>query len=56
MDGLITDDEHEVEEGIPLLRDIPIVGKLFSKSSAHKFKKELIFMITLTQVDRNGRE
>lgn len=54
--GYVTDDEQEIKGKIPVLGDIPLVGRLFSSQSTHEFTKELIVMITLTEVDRSGRE
>lgn len=54
--GHITNDEQEVEDKLPLLGDIPLIGRLFSSESTHEFKRELIVLITLTEIDRSGKE
>jgi len=38
------------------LGDIPLVGWAFTKRSTQVLKLELIVLITLTEVDRAGRE
>lgn len=44
--GLITSNDNKSEKGIPLLRDLPLVGKFFEyKSTIHK-KTELVIFIT----------
>ncbi len=45
LGGLITKDLGESSSGIPILSDIPLLGKLFSKSSDTDNRSELIIFI-----------
>lgn len=46
LGGLITQDERESLEKIPLLGDVPLLGKLFQNKETSKDEKELIISIT----------
>ena len=46
LGGLILETHNEARSGIPLLMDIPWVGRLFSTTSEDDFRTELIVMIT----------
>lgn len=57
--GLMTDTQDTTENKVPLLGDMPIVGKLFrSKRSAQgtsNEKAETLFFVTVTIVDTEGQ-
>lgn len=53
LGGLITDSDSFVKNGIPVLQDIPLVGKLFGSKTKSKNKAELVFVITPHIVDFN---
>jgi general secretion pathway protein D len=44
--GLINEDNTVSESGIPLLKDIPILGYLFKRQSTVRIKRELIILLT----------
>jgi general secretion pathway protein D len=44
--GLITDQSSEGNSGIPYLKDIPILGSIFSQQNNVRTRKELLVMIT----------
>ncbi len=44
--GLIRDNVSEGNSGIPLLKDIPVLGSLFSQQTNTRMKTELLVMIT----------
>ncbi len=44
--GLITSNDHKIEKGIPLLRDLPLIGKLFEYKSKTRARTELVIFIT----------
>ncbi len=46
MGGLISNNVNNVESGVPLLKDIPLLGWLFKYQQEKKDKKELLVMIT----------
>ena len=49
--GLVTDNNQTTETKIPLLGDIPIIGKyLFSHSHADRAKSEVIIFVTVTTI------
>lgn len=51
LGGLITDAELFSKNGIPVLQDIPLLGKLFGSKQKSKEKTELVFVITPHVVD-----
>lgn len=51
LGGLITDSELFSKNGIPVLQDIPLLGKLFGSKEKSKRKTELVFVITPHVVD-----
>jgi general secretion pathway protein D len=44
--GLIRTNESTVHRGVPLLKDIPLIGMLFSSTSTVKQNRELIIFVT----------
>lgn len=44
--GLTSDEDHESDGGIPVLKDIPILGHLFKKSSKKVDRRDLIIFVT----------
>ena len=51
LGGVIEDSESDNNGGIPFLKDIPILGYFFRKSSAQSNKTNLYFFITPTILD-----
>lgn len=51
--GLIDEDKKGVVTKIPLLGDIPVLGRLFSHNDVDNVKKDIIFFITATVIDKN---
>jgi hypothetical protein len=51
--GVIEDQESQNSGGIPLLKDIPILGYLFSKSESQSNKTNLYFFVTPTILDED---
>ncbi len=54
--GLTTKEETEAESGIPLLKDIPIVGWLFKHRATQTRKRDLIIFVTPHIVATNSRK
>ena len=52
LGGLMTKEEQEVEDRIPVLGDIPLLGGAFTNRSTHTFHKELIVIVTPTVVTK----
>jgi type II secretion system protein D len=46
LGGLIREFEDEAESGIPILKDLPLLGVLFSKTIKKKERRELMIFIT----------
>ena len=46
MGGLISEDYIRDEQGIPLLKDIPLIGQAFSNDSLSVNRTELVILIT----------
>lgn len=46
LGGLTVNSEYDAESGIPILKDIPIVGNLFKSTSRRRQRIERLFLIT----------
>ena len=55
LGGLIQQDEGSNDMGIPILKDIPLLGRLFGSTGGHRNRTELIVLIT-PRVIRNSSE
>jgi type IV pilus assembly protein PilQ len=44
--GLTSNETVETDEGIPVLKDIPLIGNLFKRSSKSNDKNDLIVFVT----------
>jgi general secretion pathway protein D len=55
MGGLITEDLRKVNDKIPVLGDIPLIGVLFRSKSERSIKKNLLIFVTAKLVDPAGR-
>lgn len=51
--GLTTVDETESHEGIPILKDLPIIGMLFSYTTKNNESRDLVIFVTPTIVDED---
>ena len=51
LSGLFNQQDERVKTGVPLLKDIPILGQLFSSTRFQKNESELIVVVTPTIVD-----
>jgi type IV pilus secretin PilQ/predicted competence protein len=49
--GLTTEDEVEAEVGIPILKDIPLLGSLFKFTNRRTESRDLVIFVTPTIVD-----
>jgi general secretion pathway protein D len=55
MGGLITEDLRKVNDKIPVLGDIPLLGALFRSKSERSIKKNLLIFVSAKLVDPAGR-
>jgi general secretion pathway protein D len=51
LGGLILETERKSRSGIPILKDLPIIGALFSRTNNRKDKTEIVFFLTAKVVD-----
>jgi len=51
LSGMFGSEEERVKTGVPLLKDIPILGQLFSSTRFQRNESELIVVVTPTIVD-----
>ena len=55
MGGLITEELNKVNDKIPILGDIPLIGALFRSQSEKSIKKNLLIFVTAKLVDPAGQ-
>lgn len=53
--GLIREDVQSVEDKVPLVGDIPFLGKLFQTKTQEHFKRNLMIYVTGTLIDPAGQ-
>jgi len=53
--GLMREDVQNVEDKVPILGDIPIIGRLFQTKAENRIKSNLIIFVTAQIVDATGR-
>jgi general secretion pathway protein D len=53
--GLMREDVQNVEDKVPILGDIPIVGRLFQTKAENRIKSNLIIFVTAQIIDATGR-
>jgi general secretion pathway protein D len=55
MGGLIREDLVKVKDKVPLLGDIPLIGRLFRSEGEYSKKKNLLIFVTARLVDPSGK-
>ena len=55
LGGLMSESTQEVNDKIPVIGDIPIVGRLFQSKVTERTKKSLVFFITARLIKANGK-
>ena len=53
--GLMREDVQNVEDKIPILGDIPLVGRLFQSKAESRIKSNLAIFVTAQVIDATGR-
>ncbi len=53
--GLMREDVQKVEDRVPILGDLPIIGRLFQTNSENRIKSNLIVFVTAQIIDATGR-
>jgi general secretion pathway protein D len=54
LGGLITDNVTKIKDKVPMLGDLPLVGRLFQSQSSSKSKKNLMIFVTPTIINPDG--
>lgn len=54
LGGLVQDSDRTTTTGIPFLKDLPIVGRLFRSESNNKIRTEVVFFITARVIERSN--
>lgn len=55
LGGLIREDVQDVEDKVPVLGDLPLVGRLFRSESEQHFKRNLMIFVTARLIDPSGQ-
>ncbi len=53
--GLIREDVQDVEDKIPVLGDLPFIGRLFKSTAEDHFKRNLMIVVTAKLIDPAGQ-
>ncbi len=53
--GLIREDVQKVQDKVPILGDVPLLGRLFRSDVDQKLKKNLIIFVTARLMDAEGK-
>jgi type II secretory pathway component GspD/PulD (secretin) len=56
MGGLLDDRDDEVEQKVPILGDIPLLGNLFRHKYTKRIKKNLLIFVTASLINPEGEE
>jgi len=54
LGGLITEDVTKIKDKVPMLGDLPFVGRLFRSESSATSKRNLMIFVTPTIIDPAG--
>jgi general secretion pathway protein D len=55
LGGLIREDVQDVEDKIPVIGDLPFIGRLFRSESEQHFKRNLMIFVTAHLIDPSGQ-
>jgi general secretion pathway protein D len=55
LGGLIREDTQEINDKIPVLGDLPIIGRLFQSKVSERTKKNLLIFVTARLIRSNGK-
>jgi general secretion pathway protein D len=55
LGGLLREDTQEIRDKVPILGDVPLVGRLFQSRVSQRIKKNLLFFITARLIKSNGK-
>jgi general secretion pathway protein D len=55
LGGLLREDTQEIHDKVPVLGDLPLIGRLFQSKASQRIKKNLIIFITAKLIKSNGK-
>jgi general secretion pathway protein D len=55
LGGLMTENTQEINDKVPVLGDLPLVGRLFQSKVSERTKKNLLIFITAKLIRSNGK-
>lgn len=55
LGGLIREDVQDVQDKVPILGDLPFVGRLFKSESEQHYKRNLMIFVTAHLIDPSGQ-
>jgi len=55
LGGLIREDTQEINDKVPVLGDIPLLGRLFQSKVSERTKKSLLIFVTARLIRTNGK-
>ena len=55
LGGLIREDVQDVQDKVPVLGDLPFVGRLFKSESEQHYKRNLMIFVTAHLIDPSGQ-
>jgi general secretion pathway protein D len=55
LGGLIREDTQEINDKVPVLGDLPLVGRLFQSKVSERTKKSLLIFVTARLIRSNGK-
>jgi general secretion pathway protein D len=55
LGGLLREDTQEINDKVPILGDLPLVGRLFQSKVSSRIKKNLLIFITAKLIKSNGK-
>jgi len=54
--GLMTEEVQKVEDQVPILGDLPLIGRLFQSNSENRIKSNLVIFVTADIIDAQGKK
>lgn len=55
LGGLMREDTQKVEDKVPVLGDLPLVGRLFRSEAERRVKSNIVVFVSVNMIDATGR-
>jgi general secretion pathway protein D len=55
LGGLLREDTQEINDKVPVLGDLPLIGRLFQSKVSSRIKKNLLIFVTARLIKSNGK-